>query len=141
MTGIRAWLITWEGYGGERPGESFFEGRFHPHVIAEHQVVAVLSADLATETVRAFTESVYRAHAFTAAEQISQAAGGHKPYPAEVQGPSWIMCGHNPWLEARIVENLHPIGEEAFGWDEPLADGSSSKPTQGHQPGPREWVG
>ncbi len=122
------WLITWEGMG-EHPWE------FHPFVLAEHQVVAVLPGGTPIETIRLFVDALYDPVGYTTDEQVKQLAGGHRPYSAEGAGGG-VRCGHNPWLEARLVQNLRAVGDEHFEWDEILADGTT-KATQGVQPGPR----
>lgn len=44
------------------------------------------------------------------------------PYKAELQQGEIIICGHNPWLEARLVKNVQinsdKDGNEKLMWQE-----------------------
>ena len=97
--GIAAWLVTWEWAGD--------------HAKVDEPVVAVLNYRLGSARVRDFVERLYVALKYDVEEKI---ALGKQPtsnsYPAQFMtagGVDWegqIQCGHNPYLFARLVDNL-----------------------------------
>jgi hypothetical protein len=99
IRGISAWLITWEKFGG--------------HVKKPRNIVAILNPRLGHQRVRELLELLYVNHVFTLSEKIGYAKNKiFNPYPAEygsTNGIKWIgriTCGHNPFLEAKLVKNL-----------------------------------
>jgi hypothetical protein len=112
---ITAWLITWE-WAGE-------------HARREDRIVGILSARLTAEKIKEIVETIYSNEFYTYREQIAFAKDRKaNPYPAtfdDINGIPWrgrIQCGSNPWLEARLVDNLFVLqganGDEDLSWDE-----------------------
>lgn len=102
---MRAWLITWEGSGS--------------HSKLERPIAAILNCRYSPERVRRFVEQMYIYQTSTVDEQIIYAKNKKKnPYPAYYEtykgaDISWqIFCGPNPYLHARLVENLHLEADE-----------------------------
>ncbi len=97
---MRAWLITWCWIGD--------------HAAVDDPVVAFLSARTAPEGVRRYVERRYIDEKASLREKLSYARWNRqKPaYPAEfyrLEGVTYmgqIRCGHNPWLYARLVDDL-----------------------------------
>ena len=63
---------------------------------------------------------IYANEFYTCRERIAFAKDKKlNPYGAtfdDIEGIPWqgrILCGHNPWLEARLVDNLHVFQESA----------------------------
>jgi hypothetical protein len=113
--GISAWLITWE-YAGE-------------HAKPERKIAAILNPRWSSDHVREYMELLYTSLCYTISERIAYAKNrSFNPYPAEYQrenGIPWqgqITCGHNPWLFARLVDDLaakgDPDEEEQVQWSE-----------------------
>lgn len=73
-------------------------------------VVTVLSGDLSTEAVRQQVERMYVDMTASIDEKIEYASGSRIRYLAKSDkmkdSRPAIHCGHNPWLEARLVSNL-----------------------------------
>lgn len=112
---MRAWLITWEGAGN--------------HEELEKPVVAILSWRYSPERVRQLVEQLYINHTATISEQMAYAKSKRKiPYPAYYDtykgaNVTWqILCGHNPWLHAQLVEELRleveGSGKQKLSWIE-----------------------
>lgn len=105
--GVSAWLITWEWSGH--------------HAKPARKVEDILSPRTSSARVREVVELLYHREA-RLAEKVDwrPRKGSHKPYAAEFQridGVPWegeIICGHNPHLRARLVDNLI-IGTDAKG--------------------------
>ena len=113
--GISAWLVTWEHAG--------------THASPPRRVVAVYNPRWSPERVRELVELLYVGANYTIFEQIAYANNrSFNPYPARfgsLKGIPWmreIYCGHNPWLFARLVDNLRTEesgdGDERVLWDE-----------------------
>ena len=114
--GITAWLVTWEGTGRGLPR-------------GNNRVAAVLSRHLEARNVALVIELLYGNRAFSLGQRVRYALDRKShSYPAQcdsISGVPWdgrIMCGHNPYLEARRVNNLRvvarPAGGERLEWDE-----------------------
>ena len=102
---MRAWLVTWEGSGN--------------HEELEKPVVVILSWRYSPERVRKLVEQMYINHTATIGKQLAFAKNKKRnPYPAYYDtyrgaNVTWqIFCGHNPWLHARLVEELHLEGND-----------------------------
>lgn len=110
--GLKAWLVTWE-----------WSGR---HAEPKERVVEILDPRLPPEKVRQIVELRYHQDALLSEKIAWRLRRRKQPYPAEFQileGTQWrydITCGHNPWLHARLVDNLivevGPDGEEIPTW-------------------------
>ena len=104
---ISAWLVTWEGVGG--------------HVKIEEQVAAILNPRRSVDRVKDIVELLYVNASHSYVERINYAKSRkNNPYPAEFgvshNGVPWtgeVTCGHNPFLEARLVDNLRVEGDGA----------------------------
>ncbi len=97
--GIAAWLVTWEHAGD--------------HAKPKRLIAAVLSPHWSGERVRAHVEWLYANESYSLRERIAYARRkSFNPYPARflsVRGVPWegrIFCGHNPYLYARLVDDL-----------------------------------
>ena len=103
--GITAWLVTWEWAGD--------------HAAVERRIAAILNAHWSGARVREHVELIYVNSSYSILERISYAKNrSFNPYPAEfvkVHGIPWeaqIICGHNPWLFGRMVDNLRAGTED-----------------------------
>ena len=64
-------------------------------------------------------EMIYANETYTLEERVTYAKKRKSnPYPTtydDINGVRWLgrmFCGHNPYLEARLVDNLHVITDE-----------------------------
>lgn len=97
--GNSVWLVTWEWVGDyAKPG----------NIIA-----AILNPRWSAERVREYVEFIYVLSQYTVSEQVGYAKNrSFNPYPAkfnQIRGIPWqgqIICGHNPYLFARLVDKL-----------------------------------
>ena len=109
-----AWLVTWEWFG--------------EHAKRGSKVAAVLNPRLESERVRELVEFLYATENLTVGEQMGLAKRGHNPCPATfgtLNGVPWagqIQCGHNPFLFARLADELRlepdEHGESIPKWKE-----------------------
>lgn len=106
--GYSAWLVTWEWSGEQQKREP--------------KVVAVFDPRWSGEHVREYVEFLYAQYEYTLEERAKLVLTKSKnPYPAQfgdLGGVPWtgqIFCGHNPWLFARLVENLSTMRDETGG--------------------------
>src|SRR5216117_2726189 len=97
--GITAWIITWK-----------WAGR---HARVKEPFVLALDCRLSGKRVREIVELMYIAFKYAPSEKVAIAGPkGYNPYPARfvtlngVPCEGQITCGHNPWLFARIVDDL-----------------------------------
>lgn len=124
--GIRAWLVTWE-WAGE-------------HARKDQVVQAVLPWQSGAQKIRWFVEHLYANHGYEPAEMVQAVALKHNPYRAEflaIANPlgdgyipyeGEILCGHNPWLRARIVTGLRVDEYGELSWAErPLPGTDATK--------------
>jgi hypothetical protein len=115
--GITAWLVTWDGVGEEN---------------AKQNIATILNPHWSARRVRELVEIIYVNSAYSLSERIGYAKNrSFNPYPAQFSGFNgirWegqIICGDNPWLFARIVDNLtvDPDNEQKTTWSErPIPD-------------------
>lgn len=125
--GVTAWIITWEWNGD------------YAHM--DNPFVLALDRRLGGENIRKIVEHLYAAFIYDDTDKVGLVLpDASNPYPATfltINGMRWqgeIHCGHNPWLRARIVENLkviHEKGVEKVTWTERQArkNGGCSKET------------
>lgn len=122
-SGVAAWLVTWEHSGD--------------HAKPTERVAAVLRPRVPGRRVAEIVELLYANASYEPSERISLLRrGARNAYPARfgtLRGIPWegeIFCGHNPWLEARLVDNLRverdSAGAERFAWDERPRPGEPS---------------
>ncbi len=111
--GLSAWLVTWEWSG--------------KHAEEPNKIADILSPRIPPKHVREIVELLYESGKASLSEKVAwRLRKITKPYPAEfttLEGVKWegeIICGHNPWLRARLVDNLiistDATGKEAASW-------------------------
>ena len=102
--GIKAWLITWEHAPNRSPG----------------RIAAVLDPRLTDGTIQRYVEVIFAAGQ-RVEDQISFVRRRTMPYGA-TQNRGVIQCGQNPFVCARLVDNLRmemdDNGNFAPMWDE-----------------------
>jgi hypothetical protein len=108
--------VTWEHAGS--------------HATPSQKIAAIYNPRWSAERVRQLVELIYVESAYSLYEQIEYANNrSFNPYPAkfgELTGIPWmgqIICGHNPWLFARLVDGLRVedlSGDEQAFWNERL---------------------
>lgn len=97
--GVSAWLILWNSSNEAK--------------IPKDKVAAILSPKLAGRYVATIMQLLYANAAYNYAERINFATRKWNPYPAQFNG--WegeITCGHNPYLEAFLVDDLKTITDK-----------------------------
>jgi hypothetical protein len=93
---MKAWIIRWNWIGD--------------HAAVAQPIVAVLRARMSAEAIRKHVELLYAAEQ-SLGDQIEMARYNKprgNPYPATFAGTpdSAITCGHNPYLEAFIADDI-----------------------------------
>jgi hypothetical protein len=106
--GNKAWLVTWEWCGDAK---------------RDQKVAAIFRPQLSSERIRELVEFLYLRSEYSVAEQIRYTVHPKQnPYRARfgtLDGIPWtgdIQCGHNPWLFARLVDEL-TVGQLPDGKD------------------------
>jgi len=95
---FKAWLVTWEWAGD--------------HAKRPDKVAEILDPRLPPERVRRIVELLYHREASLSEKVSWRLRHKTQPYPAEfvtLEGLPYqgeITCGHNPWLRARLVDDL-----------------------------------
>jgi hypothetical protein len=93
---LKAWLVTWEWMGDHAK---------RPDKVAE-------DPRLPAERVRRIVELLYHREASLSEKVDWRLRHNRQPYPAKfmhIEGTQWlgnIYCGDNPWLFARLVDDL-----------------------------------
>ncbi|MCK5601381.1 hypothetical protein KAR91_05925, partial [Candidatus Pacearchaeota archaeon] len=112
----KAWLVTWEGTDVESKYLS-------------DNIVSVFSSRTSSEKIKNFIENYYISNNYSLLEKLTYAKNRkNNPYQAEycrINGVQWLgrmTCGHNPFLYARVVQNL-TVGlgdgsDESVVWEE-----------------------
>jgi len=96
--GLSAWLVTWELSGA--------------HAKRDDKVAEILDPRIQPERVRQIVELLYHRDSALSEKIRWRLRRQDQPYPAEfltLEGVEWfgeIICGHNPWLRARLVDDL-----------------------------------
>jgi hypothetical protein len=123
--GRKAWLVEWQSPNGQEP---------------ENPIAAIFRPQMGGETVRQHVELIYSTNQYCATEMLRfMVASAENPYKAvfgslprrddgsgqmRVTWSGQITCGHNPFLYARLVDNLregqgtYPDGSPRLEWDE-----------------------
>jgi hypothetical protein len=112
----RAWLVTWEEIGTETMELS-------------ERIVNIFDSRLSAERIKDFIEDFYISTQYSPFEKVTFSNNRkNNPYPAEyfkINGIPWIAritCGHNPYLFARIVNNLTVVlnqpDQEIMSWED-----------------------
>ena len=100
---MKGWVVTWNG-----TEEGLDRGR----------IVAVYNYRRSPEQVRKAVEQLYIDLKYDEEEKVEFAANPkNNPCPAQVDQLSRITCGHNPWLYARLVNNIRRSGDD-YTWNE-----------------------
>jgi hypothetical protein len=110
---MKAWLVTWECCGD--------------HAKRTEPVAAILSPHLGGDRVREIVEFIYVSAEYSISERMAYAKDKkNNPYPAgfgaSPEGVPWtgeVYCGHNPYLYARLVDDL-TVEVSADGDEKPL---------------------
>lgn len=96
-----AWLVTWEWIGD------------HAKVPEDKKIAAIFNWRWSGSHVKELVEQLYISHKYTAWDKIGVAKNPKgNPYPAlygDIEGVPWqgmIHCGDNPFLHARLVNDL-----------------------------------
>lgn len=110
--GYSAWLVTWEWVGD--------------HAKVSKPLAEVLDPRMSAKRVREIVEILGQREDSLAEKVAWRLMKQRAPYPAEFQmigGVPWegeIVCGHNPYLRARLVDDLRitvsPDGQETATW-------------------------
>jgi len=90
------------------------------------EVVTVLDSRKSPDRVAELVEQLYMVGNYTVCEKLHYATRKHdNPYPAKIEWidrRALITCGHNPWLEAKVVHNLklavNENGCQILTWDD-----------------------
>ena len=122
--GRKAWLVTWVTANNQH---------------LKSPIAAIFSSRKGSATVKDYVEFLYLTAHFSGDEQLAFLSDpSSNPYPAtygtvrvkdgtgerNVPWEGQIMCGHNPYLYARRVNNLrlgegsYPDGSRQLEWDE-----------------------
>ena len=110
-----AWLVTWEWSGDDAR--------------VEDPVVELFNYRWDGKTFRLIVEQLYANLKYSIPEKVALARSKpSNPYPAEwthINGVPWhgeLVCGDNPWMRARIVNNVSAkvgaSGRPTLHWDE-----------------------
>ncbi len=90
--------------------------------MGEKRIAAILNPILSSEHICQIVELIYANEFYTLSERLKYAKNKNSnPYRAEFDSISGIpfegriICGHNPYLDARKVENLHVVSDENGG--------------------------
>jgi len=120
---MKAWIIIWQWMGD--------------HAAMEKPLVKIVSARCSPETVRQYVQFYYSSTIYSPDEQMRHSRYNkpeEPPYIAEYERLSGvryqgrITCGHNPYLEAFIADNIQPSDNE-FGitWETTSLDAGRKK--------------
>jgi hypothetical protein len=89
------------------------------------KIAAVFNPRWSSHRVAGYVEALYAIANSTVGELAHYAkVSGSNPYSAKIDNNSQITCGHHPWLEARVVDDLEVVrdpatGLETISWNEP----------------------
>ncbi len=117
---IRAWVIRWE-----------WAGR---HAEVKQPVAALLRPQIGDKNLLRIIEALYAAREYAPEDMLNAIRrDGHNPYRAEWgtaeidpdQDGHWrrvpwqgeVICGHNPFLVARLAR-VWPVGEGRVDWQD-----------------------
>jgi hypothetical protein len=118
IAGIRAWLVEWEWAGG--------------HAAVDPPFIALLPWQWRDRRVIDFVEATWAAQSLDTAVMFAKGRG-RLPYKAAlvpipvrsrssgeslwVPWAAWIMCGDNPWINARQVTHVREDEHGRLLWD------------------------
>jgi hypothetical protein len=125
--GVRAWVVRWEWAG--------------PHAAVDQPVAAVLPPQIGGANLLRLVETLYAAREYAPDEMLNATRkNGRNPYPAkwgtigvvpghgsEPRQVPWrgeVICGHNPFLVARLARAWPALdGSGGIEWeDDPRPD-------------------
>lgn len=107
---MNAWLVTWDWV--------------QDAAAVADKVAAILNPRWSADRVACIVEFLYAKRTATASEIAAYASRpSRNPYRAERDSYGGIICGHHPWLHARIVFDLKisenpETGIETLTWTE-----------------------
>jgi hypothetical protein len=103
---MKAWLVTWEWMGN--------------HAKREDKIAALLNSRLSESRVKELVEFLYLNDCYAVSEKMAIAQRRRdNPYPAKAER-GCIHCGHHPFLQARLVDDLTVECDE-HGFDTAVA--------------------
>jgi hypothetical protein len=117
---IKAWVVRWEWAGD--------------HAAVDQPIAAVLRPQISGRQILRIVEILYAARQYEPDEMLSAIRrNGHQPYPARfgtvevdpdgrghwrhVPWKGEIVCGHNPYLVARLAK-VWPAGDGLIEWED-----------------------
>lgn len=93
---MKAWLVTWEWCG--------------EHAKRDNPFAAILNPRFSIGKVREIVEFMYRLAEYSLSDQAGYVRNGSPNHRATddrtLDGRVHIHCGHNPFLHARLVDDL-----------------------------------
>jgi hypothetical protein len=93
---MKAWLVTWEWCG--------------EHAKRENPFAAILNPRLSSRKICEIVEFMYRLAEYSLSDQAGYVRNGrpdnHATVDRTLDGRVHIHCGHNPFLRARLVDDL-----------------------------------
>ena len=93
---MKAWLVTWEWCGN--------------HAKREDPFAAILNPRFSLQKIFEIVEFMYRPAEYSLSDQAGYVRNGSPSHQATVDrtldGRVHIHCGHNPFLRARLVDDL-----------------------------------
>jgi hypothetical protein len=105
-----AWLVTWEWNGD------------HAEKNEDEKIVSILNYRYSDRRIKEYIEQAYIDSEYLLSDKLSCAKNIKcNPYRPSMEGLK-IVCGHNPHLLARKVENIKLVkgvdGKEQLIWEE-----------------------
>jgi hypothetical protein len=113
---MKAWLVTWEGWG------------------IETEVAAIIQSRRDYKYLIEIVELIHASKMLIFSGQIEYAKSKKLDYNRakyHCNGICYIKCGHNPHLKARKVDDISATidgnGNEILTWIETLGDGKNER--------------
>lgn len=104
LTIKRAWVVTWEWCGD--------------HAKKNKEIISFFDYRVNERFIKRFVERIYADSEYTLNERLRFLKyPSQNPYKAEYGSIGLVTCGHNPWINAKIVLNLR-IENNNLVWDE-----------------------
>src|SRR5690606_36421892 len=90
---MKAWLVTWD--------------KASEYVTVDDSIVSILHSRLSPRRVGDFIEQLYADFTYTPSEKLARLRNKKlNLYQAQISDGGIVICGDNPFLYARIVQNL-----------------------------------
>lgn len=104
-----AWIVEWKG-----TDKKYMEGK---------DIIAIFDSRKSPDTIKDFVENYYMSSKYSIYEKAYYSS--HRklnPYPAKYDSSNGVIhCGHNPFISAKLVKNLHisvnDDGAEILAWE------------------------